>query len=142
MDSGIGIPAEQIGILFESFTQADGSDTRAYGGAGLGLAICRELVALLGGSIKATSTPGEGSSFAVTLPLRLAPATTARGTLKESTKGIRVRASTVSALRPGFRCSLSAGAVTAGRPASARHLRRLVGRQLARHRRQVCRQGR
>ncbi len=75
VDSGIGIPAEQIGILFESFTQADGSDTRAYGGAGLGLAICRELVALLGGSIKATSLPGSGSSFAVSFPLRLVATT-------------------------------------------------------------------
>ena len=76
VDTGIGIPCEQIGILFESFTQVDGSDTRAYGGAGLGLAICRELLALLGGSIKATSTPGQGSSFVVTFPLRLTPATT------------------------------------------------------------------
>ncbi len=68
-DTGIGIPCEQIETLFESFTQVDGSDTRAYGGAGLGLAICRELVALLGGSITATSAPGDGSTFVVTLPL-------------------------------------------------------------------------
>ena len=76
VDSGIGIPAHEIEMLFESFTQADGSATRAYGGAGLGLAICRELVALLDGSITATSTPGEGSRFVVTIPLGL-PATTA-----------------------------------------------------------------
>ena len=54
-DSGIGIPAEQVDSLFESFTQADTSATRKYGGAGLGLAICQELVSLMGGTISATA---------------------------------------------------------------------------------------
>jgi len=68
-DSGIGIPEEQLSLLFESFAQADASTTRPYGGAGLGLAICRELVALMSGTIEACSIPGEGTTFTVVLPL-------------------------------------------------------------------------
>jgi two-component system, sensor histidine kinase len=68
-DTGIGIEAEDAAHLFEGFFQADGSRTRRYGGAGLGLAICHEMTHLMGGEIQALSEPGRGSTFVVRLPL-------------------------------------------------------------------------
>ncbi len=68
-DTGIGIAPDKIGSLFEKFVQVDSSTTRRFGGAGLGLAISRELCAAMGGSIGAESQPGEGSTFTVLLPL-------------------------------------------------------------------------
>jgi PAS domain S-box-containing protein len=62
-DSGIGIDPDQLHRMFEPFTQADVSTTRVYGGTGLGLAIASEIVALMGGTIDATSSPGHGSTF-------------------------------------------------------------------------------
>jgi signal transduction histidine kinase/ActR/RegA family two-component response regulator len=73
-DSGIGIGEEHLAHLFEGFYQADDSRTRRYGGAGLGLAICREMTSLMGGSIEAVSELGAGSTFLVRLPLQPAAA--------------------------------------------------------------------
>lgn len=68
-DTGIGIPPAALGQVFERFYRADEARTRDSGGAGLGLAIARKLVDEHGGRIAAESTPGEGSTFTVTLPL-------------------------------------------------------------------------
>jgi len=62
-DSGIGIPVEKQEGLFDKFTQIDVSDTRKYGGTGIGLAICKELVAMMGGRIQVESQPDQGSIF-------------------------------------------------------------------------------
>lgn len=62
-DTGVGIDPGQVELLFQRFTQADGSISRRYGGTGLGLSICRQLTGLMGGEIRAASTPGAGSAF-------------------------------------------------------------------------------
>jgi two-component system phosphate regulon sensor histidine kinase PhoR len=72
-DTGIGIPAADLEKVFEKFYQVDSTATRRFGGAGLGLSIVREIMLLHGGKAWAESTPGHGSAFFVSLPLRRAP---------------------------------------------------------------------
>jgi PAS domain S-box-containing protein len=70
-DTGIGIKAEHLGMLFEAFRQVDGSAKKVYEGTGLGLYLCRKLLGLMGGSIQAQSSYGSGSTFSYSLPLEL-----------------------------------------------------------------------
>ncbi|MBK7830165.1 MAG: HAMP domain-containing histidine kinase [Nannocystis sp.] len=67
-DTGIGIPADKLAVIFLPFTQVDPTTTRRYEGSGLGLAISRRLCELMGGSLSVASTPGRGSSFTLRLP--------------------------------------------------------------------------
>ena len=67
-DTGIGMTPEQLGKLFQAFTQADGSTQRKYGGTGLGLALSRKFCVMMGGDINAQSEPGKGSTFTMRLP--------------------------------------------------------------------------
>jgi signal transduction histidine kinase/CheY-like chemotaxis protein len=74
-DSGIGMTPEQMGKLFQAFTQAEASTAREYGGTGLGLAISRHFCQMMGGDITVASEPGRGSTFTVTLPAEVTEAT-------------------------------------------------------------------
>ena len=71
-DTGIGIEPSKLAVIFEKFTQIDASPTRRYEGAGLGLAITRELCAMMGASVDVTSKPGKGTCFSVSLPIQVA----------------------------------------------------------------------
>ncbi|MGE5525081.1 MAG: response regulator [Rhodospirillaceae bacterium] len=77
-DTGIGMTHEQMGRLFQEFSQADASTTRKYGGTGLGLALSRHLCRMMGGDITVESEPGKGSVFTIRLPARVAGPASAR----------------------------------------------------------------
>lgn len=70
-DTGIGMSSDEMERVFEAFTQADSSISRRFGGSGLGLSICRDLIQLMGGTLSVESEPGEGSEFIVALPYAL-----------------------------------------------------------------------
>jgi signal transduction histidine kinase/ActR/RegA family two-component response regulator len=72
IDTGIGMSEQSLQRIFSPFSQADAETTRLYGGTGLGLALCRQLVERMQGHIQVDSVPGEGSRFTVTLPLKIA----------------------------------------------------------------------
>jgi CheY-like chemotaxis protein len=89
-DSGIGIGPEALPRLFETFTQAEGGTTRRFGGAGLGLSICRNLVELMGGTLAVESQEDQGSVFTILLPLKRGPAVVAARAVERRVGGLRV----------------------------------------------------
>lgn len=100
-DTGIGIPSDQVEHVFERFRQVDGSTTRAFQGAGLGLALARELVEEHGGKLRATSEAGRGSRFEVDLPLDDRTPIEALATIGASVGGDRSAALHAQAERRG-----------------------------------------
>ncbi|MEM6573629.1 MAG: EAL domain-containing protein [Pseudomonadota bacterium] len=89
-DTGIGIDPQQAELIFESFSQADGSTSRAFGGTGLGLAISRQLVELMDGHLRVVSEPGRGACFSFSIALNTAQAQSDNPLDPESLAGRRI----------------------------------------------------
>ncbi len=97
-DSGIGIPADKIGILFDKFSQVERSTTRKFGGTGLGLAISKQLTVLMGGTIGVESQEGKGSEFWFTVRLKMA--SQSAGAQAEEPDGDKTSCSSHKRLQP------------------------------------------
>ncbi|MDO8739242.1 response regulator, partial [Candidatus Deferrimicrobium sp.] len=90
-DTGIGIPVETQAKIFDAFTQADGSTTRKFGGTGLGLTISRQLVEMMGGTIRVESAPGKGSDFIFTIRFHTTDVSVPRPSIpRPSLEGLKV----------------------------------------------------
>ncbi len=100
-DTGVGIARERLDAIFDPFVQGDGSTTRRYGGTGMGLSLCRQLLGLIGGELEVSSQVGQGSCFGFSVPLRAeqpAPAATPRA-VQAQASGALVVADTLAARR-------------------------------------------
>lgn len=97
IDTGIGLTEQQMSMLFQPFVQADNSMTRRFGGTGLGLSISQRFAEMLGGAIKVTSQPGQGSTFRVTIAANDAPETPATSPGAATEEPVVVAAPTASA---------------------------------------------
>lgn len=89
-DEGIGIPPDKRELIFKPFNQIDDSHSRRHGGSGLGLAVCKQLVELMGGTVSLESRPGEGSVFTMDLPLKEADGKDKEKAVKVTYPGSRV----------------------------------------------------
>ena len=115
-DTGIGMTAEQVGRLFERFTQADASTTRRYGGTGLGLAISRAFAHMLGGDIAVASREGEGTTFTLRLPAPTPPGRprARRPAQAAEAGGAEHRSSSTTMRRPATSSPASSNATASG----------------------------
>jgi len=129
-DTGIGIKPENVATIFESFAQEDISTTRQYGGTGLGLTICKQLVELMGGHIGVDSTPGKGSTFyfSVTLATEHSESRDRRTTVLNSTRMLIVDDN--ASARDMLRHHLVSWGATTAEAASGKEALQILGKAL------------